>query len=259
MGLPVWNRRRRAFVCSRVDGDPGSGYTWTMRPSGVMPLLALLAATSCGRASPPGGPACPHDEVLDREVPFKVMISSVPTLVRRDLDRDSLARLRNAQTSAEGKLQGLTVVEHRLGYRTGVALAQDLFKSRSCAWLDSLTVDLTPGEVTIYVPREYAEGSCEDTEILRHERLHEDIHRRGLEEASGEMRRALARAKWLPALGTPLEVADRGEAEKRVEEMVLKAIQPVYERFKERIEKEQAVIDLPENYQWVTRRCRDWK
>lgn len=193
-------------------------------------------------------------------MPFTVLVSSVPTVVRRDLTIDALGRMRNAdKLDGTGKLQGLTIVEHRLGYKTGVAMGQGFFKSRACAWLESLTVDLTPGEVAIYVPREYPEGSCEYTEVLRHERQHEDIHRRGLEEAADETRRALARAKWLPARGTPLEVADRPEAEKRLDGMVLRAIQPSYDRFKESLEKEQAVIDLPENYDQVTRRCRGWK
>lgn len=231
-----------------------------MAPRRLIPLFALLAAAACERASPTGGPACPHDEFLDREVPFTVTISSVPTVVRRDLDIAALGRLRNAdKLDGTAKLQGLTIVEHRLGYRTAVAMGQGFFKSRPCAWLESLTVDLTPGEVTIHVPREYAAGSCEDAEILRHERLHEDIHRRGLEEAADETRRALARARWLPARGTPLEVADRAEAERRLDGMVLKVIQPEYDRFKERLEKDQSVIDLPENYEWVARRCRDWK
>ena len=242
-----------------VDDGAGPGYTAAMAPSRLIPILVLLAAAACENALPTGGPACPHDEFLDRQVPFNVVVSSVPTLVRRDLDIEALSRIRNAERLGPGKLQGLTVVEHRLGYNTGVAVAKGFLRPRSCAWLESLTVDLTPGEVTIYVPREYAEGSCEDTEILRHERQHEDIHRRGLEESAEETRRALARAKWLPARGTPLEVAGRAEAERRLDEMVLKVIQPEYDQFKERLEKEQAVIDLPENYQWVTRRCPGWK
>ena len=231
-----------------------------MAPSRLLPLLALLAAAACGRASPQDGPACPHDEFLDREVHFRVVISSVPTIVRRDLDLAALMRIHNTdKLGGTGELRGLTIVEHRLGYKTGIAVAKGFFKSRSCAWLDRLTVDLTPGEVTIFVPKEYAEGSCRDTEVLRHERLHEEMHRRGLEEAAGEMRRDLARARWLPARGTPLEVADRAEAERRLDGMVLKVIRPAYDRFKERLEKEQAVIDLPANYEWVTRRCPDWK
>lgn len=132
-------------------------------------------------------------------------------------------------------------------------------RSGACAWLERLSVDITPSTVTIYIPSEYPEGSCEDAEILRHERQHEDIHRGALDQAAEEMRLALSRADWLPARGTPLEVADRAEAEKRLDEMVLKVVQPPYDAFKQRLAHDQAVIDLPENYEWVTRRCRDWK
>ena len=143
-----------------VDDGAGPGYTAAMAPSRLIPILVLLAAAACENALPTGGPACPHDEFLDRQVPFNVVVSSVPTLVRRDLDIEALSRIRNAERLGPGKLQGLTVVEHRLGYNTGVAVAKGFLRPRSCAWLESLTVDLTPGEVTIYVPREYAEGSC---------------------------------------------------------------------------------------------------
>jgi hypothetical protein len=222
--------------------------------------LLVLAAAACGRRDSSSGPACPHDLALDRVPPVSVEVSSITTVVRRDLDLAGIAKLPGTEALGPGgKLQGLTVVEHRLAYKTGVALSDGYFGAPSCAWIDHLTVSLTPASMTIYVPREYPEESCESEQILAHERQHEEIHRDTLAEFAGEMRRAVAKADWLPARGTPLSVTDRAEAERRIEEMIDKATKPVYARFKEELAKRQAVIDVPENYRWVSRRCANWK
>lgn len=230
-----------------------------MRPPRIL-ALAVLAAAACGRGAPASGPACPHDETLGREAPFEVVIASAPTRIRRDLDLAGLTRIQGAETLGPGgKLEGLTVVEHQLAYKTGIALSKPLFGGPACAWIDKLTVDLTPKSITIYVPSDYPEDGCESEQILAHERQHEDIHRDTLAEYADLMRRALGKADWLPARGTPLAVADRAEAERRVEEMVDKITKPVYGDFKEELKKRQAVLDVPENYNWVSLRCRHWK
>jgi hypothetical protein len=226
-----------------------------MRPPLTL-ALALLAAIT-GGCGLPSGPPCPHDASYPSAAPFEVVISTVVTVVRRDLD---LARLPGAETlGPEGKLQGVTVVEHRMTYKTGIAVSRHLFGGPACAWVADLTVDLTPASMTIYVPHEYPEDGCESEQILAHERQHEEIHRDTLAEYADAIRRALAKADWLPARGTPLAVADRAEAERRVEKMVDKATKPVYAEFQEELKKRQAVIDMPENYRWVSRRCAHWK
>ncbi|MDE2510098.1 MAG: hypothetical protein KGL74_03150 [Elusimicrobia bacterium] len=222
--------------------------------------VAALASAACGRGPGSSGVACPHDLTRERLPPVEVVVSSVTAVVRRDLDLAQLARLPGTEALGPGgKIQGLTLAEHRLAYKTGIAVEPHLFGGPECAWIDHLTVNMTPTSITIYVPKDYPEDSCESEQVLAHERQHEEIHRDTLDEYAGEMRRALARADWLPARGTPLAVADRAEAERRIEEMVDKAAKPVYARFKETLAERQAVIDVPENYRWVSRRCANWK
>lgn len=224
-------------------------------------LVAVLGLAACDQVSPlVGGPACPHDLDLARTADATVVLSTIPEIVRHDLTMDGVAHLPGTETLGPGgRLQGLTIVHHQLNYKTGIALTHPLFGGPRCAWVDKLTVDLTPGKIEIYVPSEYPEGSCEYDQILAHERLHEDTHRDALTRAADEMRRALAKADYLPARGTPLAVADRPEAERRIEEMVDKATKPVFAGFKEELIKRQAVIDLPENYRWTQQRCSNWK
>lgn len=224
-------------------------------------VVAVLAAAACGRRTPLiGAQVCPHDLSLDRAAPAAVVSSPVTTVVRHDVSLEGIARLPGTEALGPGgKLQGLTVVQHQMNYKTAVALARPLFGGPRCAWIDTLTIDVTPEKMEIYVPSEYPEGSCEYDQILAHERQHEDTHRDVLAATVEEMRAALAKADYLPARGTPLAVADRPEAERRIEKMVDKATKPVYARFKEELRRRQAVIDLPENYRWTQNRCQNWK
>ena len=230
-----------------------------MRPRPFL-VLAVLASSACGRNSSfGGGPACPHDLERNRTADSSVVVSSIATVVRHDLSLEEVSRLPGIETLGPGKLQGLTVVRHRLGYKTGIALTHPLFGGPRCAWIEKLTLDITPEKIEIFVPSEYPEDSCEYQQILAHERQHEDTHRDALAQAADDLRRALAKADYLPARGTPLAVADRPEAERRIEAMVDKFAKPVYDGFMETLKERQAVIDLPENYRWVARRCANWK
>jgi hypothetical protein len=180
--------------------------------------------------------------------------------VRHDLNLEQVARLPGTENLGPGgKLQGLTVVHHKLGYETGIALSRRFFRGGACAWIDKLTVNITPDKAEIYVPSDYPEESCEYQQILSHERLHDDTHRDVLAGTAESLRRALAKADWLPARGTPLAVADRPEAERRVGAMIEKITKPVYDDFKRELDERQAVIDLPDNYRWTASRCSHWK
>jgi hypothetical protein len=234
-----------------------------MRPRAllVLAVLAVLASAACGRKpSWLGGPVCPEDPDLDRSANVEVVVSSFTTTVRHDLDMAAVARLPGTEALGPGgKLQGLTIVHHQVNYKTGVALTRPLFGGPACAWIDKLTVDMTPDQSEIFVPSEYPEESCEYDQILLHERSHDETHRDALAEAADALRRALAKASGLPARGTPIAVADRAEAERRIEAAVDKAEKPVYADFQDALRRRQAVIDLPENYVWTARRCSHWK
>lgn len=224
-------------------------------------VLAVLACAACDRLPPAlGGQACAENPEYDRAAPTFVVSSPPATVIRHDVSLEGIARLPGTEALGPGgKLQGLTIVHHQLSYKTGIALTHPLFGGPRCAWIDKLTVDLTPDKIEIYVPSEYPEGSCEYDQILLHERQHEDTHRDALRTAADEMRRALAADADLPARGRPIAVGDRPEAENRIEELVDEAAKPVYARFKEELKKRQAVIDLPENYRWTQQRCQNWK
>ncbi len=216
-------------------------------------------SAACGRG-PSSAPACPHDLSSGRGIDFEVVLSSFPTTIRRDLTLADLSKYPETEALGPGgKLQGLTGASQELRYDAKIALAPRFFGGPRCAWIDHLSVDITPKNSEIIVPREYPEDSCQYEQILAHERTHEDTTRDALAEAADELRRALRKTDWLPARGTPISVADRAQAEKRIEAMIDRAAKPVYDAYLARLKERQAVIDLPENYRWVSRRCPTWR
>lgn len=220
----------------------------------------LLAALAAACAKGPPGQACPHDPSRYEDMPVEVVFSFPEPGVRRDLSVAELGRYPGSEgLGPGGKLQGLTVGRQELRYKTAIAVRPKLFGGPSCAWLERLSVDVSPRSVEILVPKEYPPGSCQDEQILEHERSHVDTMRDELALAAADVRLALRKADFLPGRATPLAVGDRAEAERRIEAMVDKAVKPVYDAHMAKLKERQAVIDLPENYRWTSSRCAAWR
>lgn len=222
-----------------------------MRFAGI--LVLLLAA--CGKSEPSNDAACPHQPGADRSDFIRVTGDFPPTVLRRDLDLAALA----VESGGAGGVrpQGLTSVGHQLRFRSRVNA--ETARGRSCVWFDQVTVDLTPSSVQIFVPKEYADGSCEYDAILVHEREHERVHRERLTAAAAEIHAALEAATWLPARGNPLETGDRDAAQAELEAKIRRVVEPVYASYKEKLALAQADLDRPDLYQWVSKRCPGWK
>lgn len=225
-----------------------------MRAPAAVLAAALLAA--CSRPSAEG-PACPHEGVPDRAAVVSVTHAPLKASLRRDLSLAELARL--GEGVGSGRLQGLTVVEHSFERKWTRTITSSRKSGRYCVWLTKLTVDLTPAKAEVFVPREYADGSCEHDEVLKHERDHEDAHRESLAEFSSRLAASFASADWLPVAGAPLEVAGDEEADQRLDAAFDRIFAPERARFLEQLHKRNAVLDLPDNYRWVTARCKGWK
>jgi hypothetical protein len=219
-------------------------------------LLACLLHCACGRGDSRSEAVCPHDPGFDRSKVIRVRADVPPAVLRRDLDLAALAAESHG-SAGSGRQQGLTEVEHQLAFHTLVNM--ETSRGRACVWFDEVRVDLTPASVQIFVPREYPEGSCEYLAVLAHEREHERVHGERLAAAAKEVEEALTAAKWLPARGNPLEVADRAAAEAALNAKIRKVVAPVYGKYKEDLAAAQAELDRPDLYQWVSKRCSGWK
>ncbi len=218
--------------------------------------LVLFLLSACGRREAEIGAVCPHDPAFDRSGLIKVRADVPPAVLRRDLDLAGL-EAESRGSVGSGRQQGLTEVEHQLAFRTRVNM--ETARGRACVWFDEVKVDLTPASIQIFVPREYADGTCEYDAVLAHEREHERVHRERLTAAAAEIKEALASAKWLPARGNPLETHDRASAEAELNAKIRKVVTPAYDKYKEDLATAQADLDRPELYQWVSKRCAGWK
>jgi hypothetical protein len=231
-----------------------------MRPRAAWTFFTILLS-ACGRNFSPLVPGtCANHPELRRPPDISVTIRNVATRIRRDVDLTALSRLPGTEAPGPGgRLQGLTVVHHGMSYNTAIAVTEPWFGGQKCAWVAKLTIDLTPGEFSIIVPSDYADDSCEAEQILAHEKLHEEAHRDVLAQAAERMRQAFAKDAGLPTRETSLAVIDRTDAENRVELLVDAVAKPVFKDFSAELKRRQQVLDIPENYRWVSARCAHWR
>ncbi len=223
-------------------------------------VLALVLA-GCGKSEPRNDVACPHLPGADRSALITVTGGFPPTVLRRDLDLKGLAIESRGGSSGGSNPQGLTAVGHQLRFQSLVQA--ETARGRTCVWFDTVTVDLTPSSIQIFIPKEYPDGSCEYDAILVHEREHERVHKETLTAAAAEIHAALQAAAWLPARGNPLEITDRATdraaAEEELKAKIRRVVEPVYASYKEKLAIAQSDLDRPDLYQWVSKRCAGWK
>lgn len=225
-----------------------------MRPGPLAALALSLAACA------PGAPYVPDRMPEDRPRPrrttrFKVATASAPMRVRHDLSRAEIAELPGAKGSRL-KTQGLTLVKRSLATHTRFSTSNDERTVR--AWFDDVIVTLSVASITIFIPKEYAKGSCEYKAVLEHERGHGRIAMERAAVAAKRLEDALAHAKDLPERAAPIEADSHDAAAKALQEKVQSVLGPVYDRFEDDLEAAQASHDRPDPYDEVYRRCKDW-
>lgn len=215
-----------------------------------LPLLLLLAF--------PAGAAVVCDGPARARPRLDVVVSDYPTVVEHAMPLADIDRMHAARRPAGVLSQGLTVAEYRLHSSASLEGACAEGCAAACAWVSAFTVDVTPVAVRIHLPREYRAGSCEYESLMEHERGHERLHRRRLDELARGMRRALARAGTDPALMGPIEARDRRAAFETLTERMEKAVRPVYEGHLEKMRAENAALDGAEEYRRLGRACGNW-
>jgi hypothetical protein len=223
-------------------------------------LAALLAAPLSAAAAPAGSvEACLESAALQPRTVFDVVVSSYPTVVERRLNIPEINRIRPVQLPPKAIAHGLTMAHFSLRYNVKNEATSGLPGGRVCAWIGSVVVNLTPDAVRIYIPKEYAPNSCESKQLMLHEKGHERLFRRGLENAIVELRYTLAHAENLPGPLTPIIMGSPAGAYARLKLMVDKVVRPFYEDFLAKTRLEQESLDDPETYRRLGDSCAGWK
>ena len=153
---------------------------------------------------------------------------------------------------------GLTDGNYKMDAEFHVNDSKAWFKSEYTVWVENVQVEFSFTKVNVYVTSAYPEGSCEYQVTLDHENEHVAIHRRIYTQYQKILQDAVAASKDIPLASHPVTAVSLEEGKDRVGKMVSAVVDPVFDRFRDELEAEQAKIDTPENYRGLNQRCQHW-
>jgi len=154
---------------------------------------------------------------------------------------------------------GLTVSEHIMNTHYELGLEQDRPGAPYRAYLSKLIVEFGYTKLEVYVAREYAKGTCEYNQVLKHEMEHVNIHAATYRKYKRLLKGALEASGRLPTRKKPLYVKNPDQAQVQVDRLVKGITNPLYDRFGAELLRAQAKIDTPANYQAIQRKCGQWR
>ncbi|MCI0404422.1 MAG: hypothetical protein L0212_13035 [Acidobacteria bacterium] len=169
----------------------------------------------------------------------------------REIQKASGAKPPGGATYMNGFTRLVLEVATRLetGMRTTV-------RGEKSVWVEGVEVRLSYSAVEIFIPREYAEGSCPYDVVLEHEREHVARDRTLLEDFVARVEKGLKRAE-LPTAARPLGGLTEEEGKRRIEEALEKTLKPSLDELKRKREEARAALDTRKNYEALRRRCNE--
>lgn len=205
------------------------------------------------------GPAlaaeCPPPGLGRSPPPVQFTLSIPDPVERHILDRKEITRLAGNDDQVGIHNPGLTRSRTEFRVRPRFQLAS-FGDERVCVILQKVDASWKMSELTVYVAREYPEGSCQYREIRAHEDEHVRINqytmRRFAPVLETRLRDAAAAlaARWDKKGGRDAMEAMTGE---------LKAAgAAVIAEFQAELRKGHAAIDTPEGYRAAARKCDRW-
>jgi TPR repeat protein len=126
-----------------------------------------------------------------------------------------------------------------------------------CFWITGFDVSLRYRSVDVFVAKEYPVGSCPYKAILAHEREHVSVSRKNLEEFAPRVRRTL-KSMRIPTGQAPAMVVSAKQARKEVKAISDELLQPIYKDMMKSLVAAQKVVDTPQAYARVQRKCKNW-
>jgi hypothetical protein len=126
-----------------------------------------------------------------------------------------------------------------------------------CFWITRFDVSLRYRSVDVFVAKEYPVGSCPYNAILAHEREHVGVSRRNLKKFAPRVRRTLTSLR-IPTGKAPAMVVSAKQARKEVKAIANELLQPIYKDMMKTLVGAQKVVDTPQAYARVRRKCKNW-
>lgn len=165
---------------------------------------------------------------------------------RAEVQRRSSTSLLAGQT-----LDGLTVGSYTYGMRVSVRMAQAA--GGYCVYLDTVDLTFEFKDLTVFVVKELARGTCRYNVALTHEMEHVDLFRKSFNLHAPLMRNEVeGRARSFPVLFT----RDRESAASLAQKELARTIHARFNAFQDEARRQNATIDTPENYRALSLKCR---
>jgi hypothetical protein len=125
--------------------------------------------------------------------------------------------------------------------------------------VEDLKVEFVFEDLKVFLANEYQEGSCEHYHIREHENEHVRIYREVYAKYQPLLEQAVAAARGqIPLKTAPVTVVSREEGGRVVKESIDAVVDPIFERFDQELEDENAKIDTAASYDELRRRCSGW-
>ena len=274
-----------------IDGVPGPATAAAVRAfqtdsglpvdgaitPGLMDQLAVLAPAPPLDAAPDqagsgepepdsdsGGPAsmklppasvtrnavCPH--VPEQPYKFEVAMDVPPPSLSRKMTRNDLTVMSQTQSATT---LGLTRYDLQLSWNVSYGVSE--IQDRYCVWVNGVQVKLRQDLLDVYVAAEYPPDSCAYRAILAHEQRHVTVAKNIVERYRGRLKQAMT-SLTIPKSTSPIVVTSTAAAEQKIEALFKQLIGPVYGEMSAQMEKAQALVDAPIEYERVWNQCRDW-
>lgn len=209
--------------------------------------IAIAAACFAGHTQES---TVPHEEAVRVEVRLQVPEAEVNHgLNLREIQKLSGAKAARGATSAVGFTQLTLEVGTRL--QTGMRPGAD---GTASLWVEAVEVRVGYSAVTIFIPSEYAEGSCLYEAVLEHEREHVAGDHALLEDYAERLRERLRGVEW-SSPAKPLQGLSEEQGKRRLEEMLAKVLRPSLNELKKKREQARDALDRRKDYEAMRRRC----
>ena len=226
-----------------------------VRSCGLVAIFvgALLGAVAS--SGPAGAAVCSPPKT-----PAKASLELRSGELRYDYDLNT-AEIREVVNGLQGYVAGpwhlpigLTVAELSVRYETGFYY----WKAQSvghCVALAETAVSIGYDEMTVYVSREYPEGSCEYDAISAHEEEHVRINREVLQAYEGKFKAALARVLQ----GKKAIFAHtKDEARRAYLRELRRQVDSVASEMASERNRRNGAIDSEDNYRRLMAPCANW-
>jgi len=146
------------------------------------------------------------------------------------------------------RLLGLTVNQYDLRIEVAFHRTND-----SCAVFESATIAAAP-EIEVLADRRFKAGSCQQRAIIDHENEHVRVFREAIAYYEPAMEDTLRRAK----LPSALPIGPSSDPESAYAAMIHHILAPVLDAVLARTKAANNLIDTPQHYSAVFRRCDSW-